>query len=285
MPANTTKPQYYATTLQTQISGFFQHVLYRPVDGTLTNLSTCDAGVASSPGNLINVHSTLLDFGYASSVVVSNPTTIAITATLGIFDARKGTKLGSGSYTTASIPAGGRLIIPIATIQNAIGLNPGTTIYHYVIKAEGTFNGFLQHLVNNTTAGVITDMTTMCQLPAMAVRYTSCYPTACTITLSTPFTGQIKRTGGGYENFRLSLTAGQAYTIDIKGSSTNNGTMVRPYVYILDTNGNIAKEGGGGGTVTDARLSFTPSTTANYTIQVTVYIYQNNGGTFTVSVN
>ncbi|MDX2142904.1 MAG: zinc-dependent metalloprotease family protein [Rhodospirillaceae bacterium] len=281
--AGVTKPQYYTTLLQTQISGFFQHVLYRPADGTLTNLSTCDAGVASSPGNLINVHSSILDFGFPSSVVVSNPGTSAVTATLGIFDARNNARLGT--YTTASVPAGGRLIIPIATIQAAIGYTPASDVYHYVIKAEGTFTGFLQHLVTNSTAGVITDMTTMCQLPASAVRYNNCYPTSCNISLGTPANGQIKRPGGGYENFRLSLTAGQAYTIDVKGSSTGDGTLVRPYVYIFDTSGTVVKDGGGGGTGTNARLSFTPATTGNHTIQVTVYIYTNNAGTFTVTVN
>ena len=38
-------------------------------------------------------------------------------------------------------------------------------MYHYVIQAEGAFTGFLQHLVNNTQAGAITDMTTAGALP------------------------------------------------------------------------------------------------------------------------
>lgn len=277
------KPQYYATLLQSQISGYFQHVLYRPADGTLTNLSTCEYGVTASPSQLINVHSSLLDFGYGSSVVISNPTSSAFTASLGVYDARNGTKFGT--YTTPSVPAGGRLILPIATIQSGIGYTPASDVYHYVIKAEGTFNGFLQHLVNNSTAGVITDMTTMCQLPALAVKYTDCYPSSCSISLGTAAQGQIKKPGGGYENFRLSLTAGQTYSIDVKGSSTNNGTLVRPYIYLYGPSGTVVKQGGGGGTGTDAHLTYTPTTTGNHTIQVTVYIYDNNAGSFTVTVN
>ena len=41
----------------------------------------------------------------------------------------------------------------------------------------------------------------------------------------------------------------------------------------------------GGGTGTDVRLTFTPGTTGSYTIQVTAYIYENNGGTFVLTVN
>jgi len=33
---------------------------------------------------------------------------------------------------------------------------------HYVIKVEGAFTGFLQHLVDNQKAGVTTDMSTVC---------------------------------------------------------------------------------------------------------------------------
>jgi|GEM_PF-1604075 len=280
-----TKPNYYATNLQTQISGFFQHVLYRPADGTLTNLSTCEGGVASSASQLINVHSSVLNGpGFPSSVVVSNPTTAAFTATLGIFNAVTGARVGT--YTTASVAAGARLIIPIATIESQIGYTPASDVFHYVIRAEGTFNGFLQHLVTNSSAGVITDMTTMCQLPATAVSYTSC-TSACTITLGTPFAGQIKRPGGGnHQNFRLSLTAGTTYTINVRGSSSGNGTLVRPYIYIFGPSGGTpVADGGGGGTGNDARLTFAPTTTGNHTIQVTVYVYANNAGTFTVTVN
>jgi hypothetical protein len=285
IPGSVTKPQYYATTLQTQISGFFQHVLYRPADGTLTNLSTCEAGVTSSASQLINVHSSVLDgSGFPSSVVVSNPSTSSFAAMLGIFDARNGNRLGT--YTTASVAPGARLIIPVAAIQTAIGYTPPSDVFHYVIRAEGAFNGFLQHLVTNSGAGVITDMTTMCQLPAAAVRYTSCFPTACNITLGTPFTGQIKTPGGGYENFRVSMTAGTTYTINVRGSSSGNGTLVRPYIYVYGPSGGSSiADGGGGGTGTDARLTFTPTATGNHTIQVTVYIYDNNAGTFTVTVN
>jgi hypothetical protein len=256
-------------------------VLYRPSDSTLTNLSTCDVGVTSSPSQLINVHSSVLDFGFPSSVVVSNPGAAAMTATLGIFDARNGARVGT--YTTASIPAGARLILPMTTIQNAIGYTPASDFYHYVVKAEGTFTGFLQHLVSNSGVGVTTDMTTMCELPAQSVSFTNCNPTACSLNVGATVTGQLKRAGAA-ENYRVTLTAGQSYTIDVKGASSSNGTLTKPYIYVFQGSTSV-KDGGGGGGVADARVTFTPTTTGTHTIQVTTYIFENNAGTFTLSVN
>jgi hypothetical protein len=157
-----TKPAYYSINVQTNITGYFQHVLYRPADGTLTNLSTCAAGTTADPAKLSAVHSSLLDSGFPSSVAVNNTGTTGASATLGIYDANTGTKLGT--YTTASIPANGQLILATKTIETSIGRTPTSVMYHYVIKQEGTFTGFLQHLVTNKQAGVITDMTTACAL-------------------------------------------------------------------------------------------------------------------------
>ncbi|MBL8628947.1 MAG: hypothetical protein JNM81_04925 [Rhodospirillaceae bacterium] len=278
-----TKPLYYATSLQTQITGYFQHVLYRPSDGTLTNLSTCDTGVTAEQGQLINVHSTLLDFGFPSSVVINNTATTAATATLGIYDATTGTKLGT--YTSASIPAGAQVIVPITDIQTQGGVSPTSTQYHYVIKVENSFTGFIQHLVNNKSVGVITDMTAMCLLPSQkATVYTDCRSTSCSATVGTAVNGQMKKLND-YQNYRYTLTAGQAYTIEVKGASSNNGTFVRPYVFIFGPSGSVVTQGGGGGTGTDVRLTYTPTTTGAHTVQIGHYLTANNAGTFVLTVN
>jgi hypothetical protein len=157
-----TKSNNYTISIQPSMSGFVQHVLYRPADGTLTNASTCDAGVTANATQLINVHSTILDYGFPSTVVVANTGSTATSVTLGVYDSTNGAKLGT--YTTASIPANGQLNLAIATIEKDANVSPGTTIYQYNIKAESAFTGFLQHLVTNKQAGVITDMTTVCRL-------------------------------------------------------------------------------------------------------------------------
>ena len=45
LPAFGAKPALYSATMQAQFDGTFQHVLWKPGDGTLTNLSTCGTGV------------------------------------------------------------------------------------------------------------------------------------------------------------------------------------------------------------------------------------------------
>ncbi len=161
--ASFTKPQFYNMVITPFMSGYVQHVLYKPADGTLTNLSTCDAGVTANPRELINVHSTILDYGFPSTVVLNNILDTAEPAvTLGIYDSTTGQKLGT--YTSGTVPGKGSLSIAVATIEAATGIKPGTSIYHYNIKIESQLSGFMQHLVNNKAKGVITDMTTTCKL-------------------------------------------------------------------------------------------------------------------------
>ncbi len=277
-----TKPDYYATSLLTQISGYFQHVLYRPADGTLTNLSTCEAGVTADSTQLINVHSSVLDYGFPSSIVINNTTSADAAAVLGVYDATTGSKLGT--YTSASIPTGAQIIVPMTTIASSAGIGVLSTRYHYVVKVENSFGGFIQHLVDNKSVGVITDMSAMCALPTQkALSYTDCR-SGCTGTVGTPVTGQMKRLND-YQNYSYTLTAGQTYTIEVKGASTNNGTFVRPYAFIFNPSSTVVAQGGGGGTGTDLRLTFTPTTTGRHTVQVGHYVTANNAGTFVLSVN
>ena len=159
-----TKPAYYSLSIKSDFTGYFQHVLYRPSQGTLTNLSTCDVGVTADATKLSGVHSSIVgDLGFPSSIVVNNTGASASVAVLGIYDARNGKKIGT--FTTASIPSRGLVLVTVASIESAAKISPISDMYHYVIKSEGAlFSGFLQHLVDNQKAGVITDMTTVCAL-------------------------------------------------------------------------------------------------------------------------
>jgi hypothetical protein len=178
-----TKPQFYSLTVQSRMPGSVQHVLWRPSDGTLTNLSTCDTGASIGRSQVSNVHSSLLQSGYPSTVVVTNLGVTEAPAQLGVFDAATGARLGG--YSTQTIPSNGQISIAIPTLEAGAQISPGTTIYHYNIKVEGAFNGYLQHLVSNRQVGVTTDMTTACpMLPQtstkVARRLGSVYSTAQT---------------------------------------------------------------------------------------------------------
>jgi len=159
-------PQYYSAEVRASFPGYFQHVLYRPSDGTLTNLSTCSAGVTAGRDILSGVHSSLIASGFPSTVAINNTGSQSTTVSLGIYDARTGNK--RGTYVSPTISASGQALIEVTDIEAAINAFPTSNMYHYVVKAEGTFNGFLQHLVNNVQAGVVTDMTTACSFDGFA---------------------------------------------------------------------------------------------------------------------
>ena len=160
--SSATLPSYYSISVQASFTGNYQHVLWRTTDGTLTNLSTCDAGVTTAGSSVANVHSQLLASAYPSSVAINNTGTSAQSISLDILDARDGTKLGS--YTSPAIAPGGSLLLPISTLETSAKITPTGAMYHYVLRKTGAFTGYLQHLVNNKQAGVITDMTTACTL-------------------------------------------------------------------------------------------------------------------------
>lgn len=159
------KPTAYTALVRPYFAGYLQHVLFRPTDGTLTNLSTCDGGVTAISGQLINVHSSLLDGGYPSAIVVTNTAPVSSTAVLGLYDATTGIKLGA--MTTSDIKASAQLIMSVSTIETAANVSPGNDIYHYNIKFEAPFNGYLQHRMTNKKAGVTSDLTAVCKIDSV----------------------------------------------------------------------------------------------------------------------
>jgi hypothetical protein len=88
--------------------------------------------------------------------------TAAEAVTLAIADAGSG--IQQGTYTTAPIPPNGQIIVAVADIETVARIVPMGNMYHYVISVQGPFIGYLQHLINNQKAGVVSDMTTVCAL-------------------------------------------------------------------------------------------------------------------------
>ena len=223
-----TKPAYYSLSIKSGFAGYFQHVLYRPSEGILTNLSTCDVGVTVDATKLSGVHSSIIaDFGFPSSIVVNNTGATASAAVLGIYDARNGTELGT--YTTASIPSHGLVLVTVASIESAARISPASGMEHYVISAQGVFTGFLQHLVNNQKAGVITDMTTACSLDgAWGVDLSAGAPSPnnCSAPLVTIQTGSdASCKGGNTHSWPVGMSAASCHgwkSDDTSGREHNN---------------------------------------------------------------
>lgn len=153
--------------------GTAQHVIYNPGSGALTNLSNCGVRIAQDARALTNVHTSRFKNNFPSSIVLANRGTAAATATLDIYDAATGTKFGS--YTSASIPAGGHIAVSEEAMEQQIGLTPSASQLHLIIKLTGSFTGSISHLVDNFGAGAVTDMTQRC---AMFGRPLSSFATA-----------------------------------------------------------------------------------------------------------
>jgi hypothetical protein len=157
-----TKPQFYALGVAAGFTGTFQHIAYRPAPGVFSNLSNCDTGLTTNAGKLSNVNSSLLDSTYASSLVFYNAGGTAASASVGVFDAKTGARLGT--YTTPSIAPGTQVVIASKAVEAGAGVTPSTAVKEYTLKVESAFTGTVQHLVSNQAAGVLTDMTASCPL-------------------------------------------------------------------------------------------------------------------------
>jgi hypothetical protein len=83
--------------------------------------------------------------------------------------------------------------------------------------------------------------------------------------------------------FRVSLTAGETYTFEMKGQSSGSGNLVDPYLYLLDEFGNFMDDDIDSGIGLDARMNFTAGATGDYFL---VARDETGGGfgTYTVSM-
>ncbi|MEQ1883338.1 MAG: hypothetical protein ABL878_20490, partial [Burkholderiales bacterium] len=136
------RPSYFIEVDST-VFGYFQHVLWRAPDGAISNFSTCGGTVTNDPAVLLAVHSSGVGaIGYPSTVIVNNSGTAATEATLGIYNAASGKKLGS--FRTALIPANGQLQFTSSTLESSARITPDPTVGQYVVKTEEPFTGFLQ---------------------------------------------------------------------------------------------------------------------------------------------
>ena len=166
LPGFSAKPAMYSVTMQAQFNGTFQHILWKPGDGTLTNLSTCDSGTAPILTRAANVHNGALGAaGYASSIVVYNTSTVAASVVLHVADAANGASLGT--YAPAAIPANGQVVVTIPVLESALGITSTGALSHYIVTVQNIFTGYMQHLLSNTSVGVITDMSAVCTFPAL----------------------------------------------------------------------------------------------------------------------
>lgn len=157
-----TKPQFYTVGVTSEINGTFQHVLYRPWEGVLANLTNCDTGLTANTGKLPSVHSSVLNNRHPSTINFYNTGSAPASPVLQIFNAATGARLGT--YTTAAVAPGTLATIPVGLIEAGAGIAPSGSMQEYNIRLEYAFTGIVQHLVNNSSDGSVADMTLACAL-------------------------------------------------------------------------------------------------------------------------
>lgn len=105
--------------------------------------------------------------------------------------------------------------------------------------------------------------------------------TTGTVTVGGAVTGRLE-TNTDADWFAVSLTSGQSYRIDMRGSPSNGGTLADPYVRVRSATGTIYASDNDTGTGADAQLTYRAAFTGIHYIEATT---QGTGtGTYTVSV-
>jgi V8-like Glu-specific endopeptidase len=156
------KPPFYSLSVRPTFAGYMQHALWQVADNSLTNLTNCDTTAITDAKTLMGVHSSLLAQGYPSTVVVYNTGVAAVNISLGIYDARNGNRLGT--YTTGTLQPNAQKRATVSAMEAVAAISPQPGMYHYVIKADTNFTGYLQHVMTNTSDNVVTDFTGVCRL-------------------------------------------------------------------------------------------------------------------------
>jgi subtilisin family serine protease len=141
--------------------GFAQNIQWNAAGQSLTNLTTCRATTTDPNTFLGNVHTSLIQ-GYPSAIRVHNSGAVAASATFDLYNSVTGAFIGAVGTTS---------IEPNTTIQlsgqgalDAVGFNPGSSVFHVNFILRSGFTGVIAHVVDNVGSGVLTDMTPKCPI-------------------------------------------------------------------------------------------------------------------------
>ena len=160
-PATLSGP-FYSLQVDSTFNGFATHVLWNPVGGALTNVSACSNGLSSSVRYAGNVHTSLIQ-NFPSSIYVYNAGTSGATPIISVHSSTTGALIGSVSSSSDIIP-NTMWITPAQSILDFLNFQPAAGEGHVNFQLNSGFNGFIAHIVDNETAGVITDMTAKCDI-------------------------------------------------------------------------------------------------------------------------
>jgi len=167
-PPITPSNSLYAIAIEADFDGYIQHVAWNDQGASLTNLTGCNIGISNDVSTLINFHSSNLSSGYESVMYFHNVGSETAEATIWIYDSVTGDYIGGFVWDE---------VAPDASISmDSDGVDyflnefydhvPGENQNHYNIVLAGDFPGYIQHVVDNAGAGVVTNMAAKCDLRA-----------------------------------------------------------------------------------------------------------------------
>ncbi|OJA03278.1 pre-peptidase C-terminal domain-containing protein, partial [Bathymodiolus thermophilus thioautotrophic gill symbiont] len=104
-------------------------------------------------------------------------------------------------------------------------------------------------------------------------------------TINSSVTGNIE-TANDKDWFKITLTAGQQVTFDLRGSPTQSGTLSDPYLRgIYDNTGTLISNttSDDDGIGSNSKVTFTANTSNTYYISAGAYYISSNTGTYTLT--
>ncbi len=158
----------YAVGVESEFTGYVQHVIWNQLGVSLTNLTACEAGLSNDVITITNFHSSLLSDGYESYLYFHNVSDESADIIIDFRDAATGDWIGGIRWS--DVPPG--VVWSYSTTQLESSLNefydhePSDEQYHYNLRIRNDFPGYLHHVVHNSEAGLFTNMSAKCSLRA-----------------------------------------------------------------------------------------------------------------------
>ncbi len=107
--------------------------------------------------------------------------------------------------------------------------------------------------------------------------------TTCSVSPGSSVTGDIK-VASDVDYFRLSVTSGLTYHIDLEGSPTSMGTLANPFIRLRDATVNSIDTDDNGGAGLNARLTWTADRTGTVYLLASENSRPSETGTYTLTV-
>ena len=108
--------------------------------------------------------------------------------------------------------------------------------------------------------------------------------TTCSVSLGSSVTGDIE-VASDVDYFRLSVTSGLTYHIDLEGSPTSMGTLANPFIRLRDATVNSIDTDDNGGAGLNARLIWTADRTGTVYLLASENSRPSETGTYTLTVS